>query len=919
MSLRLDEQGRITDAGPETEAFFCPVFERGMPFSRLLDLGADSVSPVDGWLGRASLEGVHQVDGCLLRTEERLAAELTIVPVVSGDRADGFAVSVRVVRERTASNRASRGGEEQLHAEISPSANEELLEMIIAGEPLEMILERLARFVEANAAESTRTAVLLLEEEGKCVADVVAPSLEPKLTAELRGVPLGACPPPLATESMESDADQSIPTAFDGVLRRHGVGIRYCEPVEDARGQRLGIFAVLSEQAIAPSTRTRELVRRAARMASIALVHVRNREALVRREARHRALIAGVPDLIFRIGRDGRFVDVHAHDERLLAKPRDAMLGRRLDEVLDEKLARKLQEAIADALDRGTLRTVEYSLTPVSGKRHFFEARITVPDSQEVFVVVRDVTDRITHERELIAMKEEAEAHARAKNEALDELRKRKRALTESEAKFRSLVEQSLVGIVTLREGRLQYVNPRVAEIFGFSVEEMKGREVKELIHEEDRPIVAANIEKRVRGVVDEIRYEARGRHRDGSVIHLELHGTRVELDGEIHLISSVLDVTERRQAQAELRLGSKALAAAANGILIADREGQIVWANPAFTELTGYEVGEVMGEHTRMLSSGEQDAAFYEDLWRTVLSGNVWKGELTNRRKDGTLYPEEMTITPVRDEYGEVAHFIAIKQDIRPRKEYEAGLIRAKERAEEMSRLKSVFLNNISHEIRTPLTTMIGFADILVEETTGQQRELVDMIRLGSDRLLEMFNGLFDFARLEAGGEKLRPERMDVGQMMESIVARFRTRGEAHGLAFDVDLPAPGECLGRYDRRAIQRITHNLLSNAFKFTEEGKVRIRLRAESGGLTIEVSDTGVGIEDAFLPHLFEPFRQESEGLGREYEGGGLGLAVVRHFVDLARGTIEVDTAKGEGTTFRVWLPDETGRQRQVDAA
>jgi PAS domain S-box-containing protein len=113
------------------------------------------------------------------------------------------------------------------------------------------------------------------------------------------------------------------------------------------------------------------------------------------------------------------------------------------------------------------------------------------------------------------------------------------------------------------------------------------------------------------------------------------------------------------------MRLQSTALTSAANSVVITDREGHILWANPAFTKLTGYELSEVIGKNPRVLKSGQHNKVFYEKLWQTVLSGQVWHGEMVNKRKDGTLYTEEMTITPARDTAGEITHFIAIKQDI--------------------------------------------------------------------------------------------------------------------------------------------------------------------------------------------------------------------------------------------------------------
>ena len=193
--------------------------------------------------------------------------------------------------------------------------------------------------------------------------------------------------------------------------------------------------------------------------------------------------------------------------------------------------------------------------------------------------------------------------------------------------------------------------------------------------------------------------------------------------------------VVGRLQRQTgELRWRSAALESAANGILITDPNGRIRWANPAFTTLTGYSAAEAVGQNPRLLKSDKQDEAFYQTLWQTILAGNVWHGEVINRRKDGTLYEEEMTITPVRNAAGAIASFVAIKQDVTQRKQAEEALRTAKETAEAATRAKSEFLANMSHEIRTPMNGIIGMTELALDTTlTGEQREYLSTVqRLG-------------------------------------------------------------------------------------------------------------------------------------------------------------------------------------------
>ncbi len=445
-------------------------------------------------------------------------------------------------------------------------------------------------------------------------------------------------------------------------------------------------------------------------------------------------------------------------------------------------------------------------------------------------------------------------------------------------------------------------------------------------------------------------------------------------------VVSVVRDVTEKRRTQEHMQLQAEALEATADAIAITDADGVISWINPAFETLTGYRANEAIGSTMELLRSGEQDAAFYHDLWDTVTSGHVWHGELVNRRKDGSHYVEEQTITPVADDDGAPHHFIAVKRDVTDRKQHEQELIRAKEvaeaaqaEAEQMNRLKSAFLANMSHEIRTPLTSIIGFSEVLVDlDLDPPADQFTAMIHRGGNRLLTTLNSVLDLSQLEAGAMQLHPEPVAVGPLVRDVASGFALRAEEAGVALHVDVDAdigaseqnaseqnasvpdrpeqnaseqdrPEQNASEQDRpeqnasaqdrpeqdrpeqdrpeqgtwarldpAALERIVSNLLSNAIKFTGEGnasggQVTVELAAEAERLVLTVADTGVGIDPAFVPRLFEAFQQESTGDARNFEGSGLGMTITRELVELMGGTIAVDSAKGEGTTVTVRLP------------
>ena len=250
----------------------------------------------------------------------------------------------------------------------------------------------------------------------------------------------------------------------------------------------------------------------------------------------------------------------------------------------------------------------------------------------------------------------------------------------------------------------------------------------------------------------------------------------------------------------------------------------------------------------------------------------------------------------------------IGIVRDVTQQKTYEQGLIEARREAEEMNRLKSAFLTNMSHEIRTPLTGIIGYAELLAEmNLEADASEFAEAINHSGQRLMETLTSLLDLSQLEAGSLRLFPRTVPLATRVAEITRSFHARARQKGVALQTILPDDGLTL-QTDPGAVERVLNNLVGNALKFTPAGgTVTVAVTPLPEGARIEVADTGVGIDPAFLPDVFTPFKQESDGLGREFEGNGLGLAITKQLVDLLSGTITVDSAKAQGTTFTVTLP------------
>ncbi|MBI4968501.1 MAG: PAS domain S-box protein [Rhodospirillales bacterium] len=367
------------------------------------------------------------------------------------------------------------------------------------------------------------------------------------------------------------------------------------------------------------------------------------------------------------------------------------------------------------------------------------------------------------------------------------------------------------------------------------------------------------------------------------------------------------------RASENRLRKLSRAVEQSPNMIFITDRDGVIEYANPRFSQMTGYRLDEVLGQNPRLLKSAETPAELYQDLWRTILEGRDWHGVVKDRRKDGQAFWASVSISPVRDETGAITHFVSMHQDITERKLMEESTRLAKEEAELSSRAKSEMLANMSHELRTPLNAVLGFSEMLLSGVFGQApspkfAEYLKDINSSGLHLLELINEILDVSAIEAGKMILSEDEVLVPEIVDVALRLIRPRAMAGKVRLLSDLE-PNLPRLRADPRRMKQILLNLLSNAVKFTPDGgTVTMRARRdEAGAMELSVADTGIGMDQAGIATALTKFGQVDSGLARRHEGTGLGLPLAQGLVELHGGTLTIASAKGVGTTVTVTLP------------
>jgi PAS domain S-box-containing protein len=393
--------------------------------------------------------------------------------------------------------------------------------------------------------------------------------------------------------------------------------------------------------------------------------------------------------------------------------------------------------------------------------------------------------------------------------------------------------------------------------------------------------------------------------------------------------------VSERTRAlsevNAELVKLIKAIEFSPNNITILDNEGQIQYVNPKFEEMTGFKRFEVMGDRAAFMEPGHLDEESHKAMMETLSKGEDWSGEIINTRKDGSEYWEKVAVSCVRDEQGQITHFIEVAEDISQRKAAENLILNAKEMAERASRLKSEFLANMSHEIRTPMNAILGYAKILLEgDLAEKQRRQLEIINRSGENLLVIINDVLDFSKIEANKLELVAEPFSITDLIQHLKKLFSIRAMEKSLFLKVHIDSSLPACVFGDQSRLQQILINIMGNAIKFTQEGGVTITVSYDArANLHLSVKDTGIGISKAYQNLIFEPFTQADGSSTREFGGTGLGLAIAYKLLRLMGGELNLVSEKGLGSNFMLtvplpqctdtgWLPMEESIKSSLDA-
>ena len=348
--------------------------------------------------------------------------------------------------------------------------------------------------------------------------------------------------------------------------------------------------------------------------------------------------------------------------------------------------------------------------------------------------------------------------------------------------------------------------------------------------------------------------------------------------------------------------------------VVVTDARGVIIDCNRKFVDVSGYSRDELLGSTHRLVNSGTHDTAFFADLYRTIRSGQIWRGTICNRRKDGSLYWVDTTILPSMGADNRPQAFIAIRFEVTDHILALQQLAIAHDAAEQAMLLRDRFLANMSHEVRTPLNGILGLTSALMRaDLAGAEREKVELIHKSGDALRRIVDDVLDLSKLQSGAMRLVEPDFLPSDLVRAAEL-MRAMAEAKALRFTVraDPRLPQHLRG--DAVRLGQIIANLTSNAVKFTSSGEVRVDIAvrgpAAARRLKVRVVDSGPGFDRAAGARLFNPFVQVDDSHTKACGGTGLGLSISRELAEIMGGSLQARSSPGRGSMFVLTVPLQT---------
>jgi two-component system sensor kinase FixL len=491
---------------------------------------------------------------------------------------------------------------------------------------------------------------------------------------------------------------------------------------------------------------------------------------------------------------------------------------------------------------------------------------------------------------------------------------RQREALRDSEVRIKAIVDNVVDGILTVDEkGRVASMNPPAEAMFGYAADEVLGKPFTLLLDETCRGAYRDRLNRGANPVITSFtssECEARGLRRNGASFPLDLAASEVMVKGRRLLIHIVRDITERRRADEKQRLAASVFENTNEGILITDAQGSIQSVNRAFTVITQYRAEEVIGENPRILGSGKQKPEFYRQMWESLIESGRWQGEIWNRRKNGEIYPQWLTISAIKDPRGNTTNYVGVTWDITERKRAEETAKRHQEELAHVMRLSTMgeMASGMAHELNQPLMAASSYCETalgMLANLPSPPQKLSGLLQRALEqthRAGDIIRHLRDFVSKGRASMEL----VDVDQLIREVIDLLEW--ELRHTQVKIELRLDGtDCRVKANKVQIEQVLLNLVRNSLEAIQSGSIAdgqliLATRVLPGDrIQVTLSDNGPGIAAEMVGKIFDPF-QTNKGTGM-----GMGLSISRSIIEAHGGKLWVAESPNGGALFGFELP------------
>ncbi len=490
--------------------------------------------------------------------------------------------------------------------------------------------------------------------------------------------------------------------------------------------------------------------------------------------------------------------------------------------------------------------------------------------------------------------------------EDISEKKKAEEALKESQARYKILTDLTIEGIIIHDNGIIVDTNPSIQKMTGYAAEYLKGKSVFEFIHPDSQKLVKENLEKQYSGT-----YELTIIRKDKSTFIAEVEVKNVLIENREYRVVAVRDATKRKNIEKEILQLSTAITQSPASVVITDLDGNIEYVNQKFTDITGYTYDEAIGQNPKILKTEHTPSEDYKEMWETISSGGIWRGEFLNKRKDGTLYWELASVSPIIDKDGTIIKYLAIKEDITERKKTEDALIKSEMELSQANATKNMFFSVIAHDLKGPIGSFMQLLNLLKENfndiSNDEKLNYLNIIISLSSKTNNLLEDLLLWARIQMNTLDFSIKTVNIKTLIQNSIGIVEEKASEKNIEIKTQLDDINVDI---NEASIKTVIRNLLSNSIKFSHKNsqiEINSKILPDSNTIEISVKDPGVGIPKENINKLFKIETTFSTYGTEKEKGTGLGLILCKELVEKNNGTIWVESNENGGSTFYFTLP------------